>query len=87
MACGAQGHTVVVFDVIGVVVIVARHEHRARRAGVRAPRDAGAGQVFAAGIVQHRFAGEVVHLRHDGATHLHRIVLLGFRPEIRHMVG
>ncbi|MNT95443.1 hypothetical protein D3C72_2373240 [compost metagenome] len=76
-----------VFDVIGVVVVVARHEHRAGHAGVRAPRDAGAGLVFTPGVIQHRLAREVVHLRHDRAAHLHRIILLGFRPEIRHMIG
>jgi len=35
----------------------------------------------------HRALHEAVHLRDDGATHLHGVVLLGLGSEIGHMVG
>lgn len=57
------------------------------RARVRAPGDACGLVALAVLAAEHGLAGEVMHLRHDRAAHLHGVVLLGFRAKVSHMVG
>ncbi len=83
----AQGHAVLALDIVGVLLVVARHKH-----GVGCACVGAAGNVCGVGAlvraaVQHRLAREAVHLRHNRAAHLHGVVLLGLGAEVGHVVG